>query len=319
MNLIMNAFAFHEKYGNSMQLANTADKEKLSLYMKNMSVSLISARKNNPDCEVMAVINMELPEEYRKILENEGVVVRIVPFDRFTMPKHMAWSLAFYKLCALENIARSTDYENILLIDTDTISMQGFDDIWREASNGLLLYSVNHTYSHKDRALIRNIYEKLYPGENKNIIHYGGEFICGSRECVGRLIDECGAVYKKIEAVNFDIHEETGDEAILSIAASHYREKADIYDGGPYIYRYWTDVNYLVSTNTVNNPVCIWHLPAEKDMGMIYIYEYYCKHGTFPDKERAAHIFGIHKAKRPFSFLHLIIRGKRKQRHLKSR
>lgn len=319
MNLIMNAFAFHEKYGNSMQLGQKSDDEKLNIYMKNMVLSLTSAKHKNPEDEVMLVANMEIPAPFDKQLTDKGVKIKIVPFDKYTMPPEIPWSLAFYKLCALEYVSTKENYDKILMIDTDTITMENYGDLWQEAQYGLMLYPVNHTYNHRDRDIIRNTYKQLYPEAQENLVHYGGEFICGTKQVLADFLAECKKVYDRIEAADFKIHKETGDEAILSIAAIYYKKNHDFFEAGAYIYRYWTVYNYLISTNTINNPVCIWHLPGEKDRGIIYVYDYYMKHGTYPSKEKAAHIFGIYPAKRPKTLLSFIIRVQRKLRSMKAK
>ena len=49
MNAIVNAFAFSKEHGNSFQLVEKTDDEKLNLYMKNIVVSLTSAKLKNAD------------------------------------------------------------------------------------------------------------------------------------------------------------------------------------------------------------------------------------------------------------------------------
>lgn len=304
MNLIINAFAFKENYGNSMQLANKGDDAKLSIYMKNIVVSLVSAKKQNPGDEVMLIANAEPNKEYADILKDNGIKITIVSYDEFQMPKEFPWALAFYKLCALKYVVEKTDYERVLLIDSDTISFHSYESLWKESDYGILLYNINHDFAHEHRGIQKQVYKDLYEDEDYNLVHYGGEFIAGTKDRLMKLVDECEEVYNRIKEKEFKVNEEIGDELILSVAAIHLKNKGiPIYEGGAYIFRYWTNQFYLVCTNTIHNPVCIWHLPVEKDRGFLYIYNYYIKKHTFPCPERAAQILGIVEAKRPGGFL----------------
>ena len=302
MNLIVNAFAFKENYGASMQLGNRSDMEKLSTYMKNLVVSLISAKKNNPDDEVMLIATDQPFSPYNEMLADAGVKVRIVPFDTFVMPKEFPWALAFYKLCVLKELSKTDEYEKILLIDTDTFTVKNYSELWSEASHGIVLYDISHSYDHPDRAVIKKARDNMYAGNEMNIVHYGGEFYCGRPVDIRELMNECSKVFEDVEKSNFDIPKESSDEVILSIAAAFYASSHRIIHGGAYIFRYWTEnLFYLVSTNHTKNPVCVWHFPVEKDTGIVLLFNYYQKHKSFPDAGKAGKMLGMNKAKRPFS------------------
>jgi len=315
-NLIINAFAFKENYKTSMQLAGKMDEKKLALYMENIFVSLKSAALHNPADTVMLVVNKEVPEGYKDLFEKENIKIKKINFDRYVMPENFVWSLAFFKLCALFYVAEEEDYDNILLLDADTITMQSYDEMWEECKTGVILYPLGHSYHHHDRERIRSDYQRLYE-EDLNVVHYGGEYVCGNRQAVRLFLTECQAVYDRMQEKNFDVDDHTGDETILSIAAARMqavtrqgeRQRGDsrqcrhveVIAAVPYIYRYWTNEFYLVSMNAVYNPVCIWHLPDEKEHAMVYFYHYYRKRKRFPEVRKSARIAGIKLAKRPLN------------------
>lgn len=302
-NLIMNAFAFRENYKTSMQLQGKMDEEKLALYMENIFVSLKSAALKNPQDDIMLVVNGEVPGQYRLLFEKENIRIKEIPFDRFVMPDHFVWALAFFKLCALSHVVEEEEYENYLLMDTDTIAQGSFDEMWEESAAGMMLYPLGHSYHHHDRERIYSDYKRLYE-EKQNLVHYGGEFVCGNRQVLRVFMKECGAVYQQMKEKQFAVDEHTGDETILSIAAARMQAKPEapeIIAAVPYIYRYWTNEFYLVSTNTVYNPVCIWHLPDEKEHAMRYFYRFYRKHNCFPEKKKCLKIAGLRVLKRPFN------------------
>lgn len=296
-NLILNAFAFKEDFQTSMQLTGKMNEEKLTLYMENIFVSLKSAALKNPKDDVMLVVNGKVPEQFRELFEKEHIKIKEVPFDRFVMPENFVWALAFFKLCALSYVVETENYDNFLLLDTDTITVESYEEMWQESKTGVILYPLGHSFCHHDRERIHSDYGKLYE-EPQNPVHYGGEYICGNRKSLEKFMEECGRIYERMKENEFQIDDHTGDETILSIAAARTGE---IIAAVPYIYRYWTNDFYLISTNTMYNPVCIWHLPDEKEHAMRYFYRYYRKKGCFPDKKRCMKIAGMRVAKRPMN------------------
>jgi len=306
-NLIFNAFASKKDFQTSPQIGGNVTSDVLDIYLKNIFVSLLSAKFNNPHDDVALVCNISLPERFEHLFHENNIQILYVEFTSFVMPADFHWALAFYKLCAYDWVVANTEYDKYMMIDADTVSVRSFDDIWEEANYGLLLYNINHSYSHKDRKIIQNTYDKLYKTENKNIIHYGGEFICSKRSNVGAFLSECKSVYTLMEESNFTVDTTIGDEALISIAASHFK----IIEAGAYIYRYWTGSFYLVSTNYINNPVCIWHLPSEKKYGMLYLFEYILKNRKLPAIGKMRSAFGFPKKKRPITSMFLLIIFKR--------
>ncbi len=315
-NLIINAFAFKEDYAASMQLGGKADTGMLGIYMQNIFVSLVSAKRHNPGDAVMLLANREVPLEYQKLFKEEGIQVQVIAFDTFVMPKQFVWSLAFFKLCALDYAVKCLPYERILLLDADTFTTHSYRDMWQEADHGILLFPVGHSYSHPDRQAIMQAYNGLYQTKGASVVHIGGEYVCGRREMLAGFMQTCEEIYEDVKKSGFALFDHAGDEFILSAAA---KKSAGFISAAPYIYRYWTEKFYLISTNTVANPVCIWHLPSEKDTGMLRLYRCYRKHHRFPNVETCAKMTGIAKAKRPLGWYWLMNKISRKYKKMKMR
>jgi len=301
-NLIFNAFAFKKDYLNVPQFGGEKVSDKtIDINMKNAYVSLFSAKVKNPQDDLALVTNCELPSKYKDLFMRENIKIIKIEFNDFTMPKTFVWSLAFFKLCALKYIVNNKSYGKILLLDLDTITVHNYKELWMEADHGLLLYNVNHSYERKERKRIVKTYRHLYQND-KNIVHYGGECICGTNKVLKNFIEECDKVFKVIKENDFNISKDTGMETIVSIAAIFMN---DVIEAGAYIYRYWTySLFYLVSTNYIYNPVAIWHLPGEKNEGMIRIYNYLQRRGMLPGIKKMAKIFNFPKVKR----LNILIR-----------
>ncbi len=304
-NLIFCAFAFKDGFQTSMQTKKQAGAGVTEMYLKNIFVALTSAKLYNPNDDVCLVTNTELPKVWKERFEEKEIIIKKVPFDTFEIPKEFPWALAFYKLCALKAMTNE-GYERLLLMDADTYTTGSYDELWKEADYGVMLFPVGHSFNHSDREIVRRDFVKYFPAEASvsNIIHYGGEFVAGTAGALSKYLEYCGMVYDKVKASRYNMEAHAGDETIWSVGAALAKndKTIDITEAGAYIYRFWTGEFYLVSTVTVSNPVCIWHIPNEKETGFVRLYDYYCSNKAFPDVEKAMKIFGMRKASRPFNY-----------------
>lgn len=307
--LIFNAFAFKEEFKNSPQLGGNVSSKTVDIYMKNIYVSLKSAKLHNPQDEVALVTNSDIPPFYRELFAKNDIQLIVIPFEDFVMPAKFVWALAFFKLCALKYVVENLEYEKYLIIDADTVTVASYNELWQECEYGLMLYNVGHSIGHRERQFIIRDYEKLYPTEKRNIIHYGGEFIAGTREILKSFIGNAEGVYKKISESDYNIADNIGDETITSIVATHMK---NVVPAHPYICRYWTGRFYLVSTNHKYNPVVIWHIPNEKENGFLKIFDYLLKKNRLPSNEKMAQILGLPNTKRIFYGCYVIKAGIKK-------
>lgn len=301
-NLITCAFAFKEGFQTSGQLTKLAGKDTTEMYLKNIFVALSSAKIHNPEDDVVLCVNIDLDVNWITRFEQVGVSVRKMEFDSFVVPKEFLWSLAFFKMCVLNTLVREGNYDRYLILDADTYTAGSYDDMWKEADLGMILYPLGHTFSHPDRDVIRRDFIRICPDEADKlpITHFGGEYVCGNKKMLTEYMDCCLDLFDRIAAQGFKVEDKIGDESLWSIAASLLYDKMPFIAATPYIFRFWTEDFYLVSTQTVSNPVCIWHLPQEKETGFIRLYNYYQIKKCFPSTEACAKMFGIVNAKRPF-------------------
>lgn len=307
-NVIMNAFAISpEKCGG----ANIQSNNSVTVYLKNIYVSLKSAKLKNPGDDVVLVSNFDIPEPFQSQLIRTGVQLKRCEFNQFVVPSEFTWSLAFYKLCALKYIIESKEYEKILLLDTDTVCVGSLSEVWNEAEKSLLLYNVHSQFNDDVRRNINMDFIKLY-SETGNLQHYGGEFVCGKRLLLEEFIRDCKDVYRRIQINDFDIDSLSGDELIVSIAARGIKNLAE---ANPYISRYWTGLEYIVDTKCHSENLVIWHFPGEKELGMLRTYQFLVKHDYLPN--RLYKYFGLPKKYRSDILLYIIKKvimnkGKRK-------
>ncbi len=258
-------------------------------YIKNSFVSLVSAKRTNPDADVAFVSNNDLPEPYAGYFLAEGIKVFKVPFSDYTMPENFKWGYAFYKLNALKFMTSETNYDIFLELDTDTMVTGSLDTLWEECGyHNPVLFPLGAALDASVRQQIIQDYRRIFNADG-SLIHYGGEFICSDKTGLGLLLKEIDVVYDQIKKDGFAIHIESGDEAIISMAA--YR-LTQVGSAAPYIRRYWTRFAYY-SVDTNWNDVAVWHLPSEKHFGLLRVFQYYMSHHAMPNKKRCARWFNM--------------------------
>ena len=275
-NLFFVPFAFDENKNTGVNVR----KDSLHIYLKNLCVALISAKKATPNIDVALVCNIKIPTEYEELLHENDVLIFIEPFDVFVFPPEYLWCLAFYKLCALDKMVANYDYDNYIYTDADVFVQKSLDKVFLELKSNILLYDINHGLFVKNYEIFFNEFKEF--GIESYITHYGGEFFGASRENAAMFVHQCKLVFNEMRKNNFSTTR--GDEFITSIAA--HRMRHIIKNAGAYIYRFWTGSFYLVSTCYKCNEIAILHLPSEKENGMLKLYNYFVKKRAFPSKER---------------------------------
>lgn len=248
-------------------------------YIKNSFVSLFSAKKENPDIEVALFINFNMPEQYKKIFQENDIQIYNLSFDEYKFPDKMKWSLAFYKLCALKYAVTELDFDSYCMVDTDTLCQRSLEELWKECEQNILLYDMQHSLDIEQAVQMNKEYLQLV-GVQRNLTNYGGEFIAGSRNQLRQFIQKCDFYYQKM--LQEKLYTKHGDEFLICCAAEDKEIKVMLKPANAYIYRFWTSRFYLISTNYIYNPVTILHLPDEKNRGMICLYNYVMRHHSLP-------------------------------------
>ena len=162
-------------------------------------MSLFSAKKENPDIEVALFINFNMPEQYKKIFQENDIQIYNLSFDEYKFPDKMKWSLAFYKLCALKYAVTELDFDSYCMVDTDTLCQRSLEELWKECEQNILLYDMQHSLDIEQAVQMNKEYLQLV-GVQRNLTNYGGEFIAGSRNQLRQFIQKCDFYYQKIVA-----------------------------------------------------------------------------------------------------------------------
>ena len=287
--LIIIPYAYGGNTGASIQNINN----QLEIYLKNVCVSAISAKKNaGSNSHVLVMANIMIPDPYKSLLLEHGVKIGFCKFDRFNFGyqtsngNKVRWQLAYYKLCALSYCIKNYDYHWCCFLDSDVFVQCDFDRVWADAKYNIMLLDLNEPstgYMVKEMQQFLEI--------DSPLTHYGGEFFAASKDLSQEFIQECTRIYNEMISKNFV--SDNGDEFISSIAASRLKDK--VKNAGAYIRRYWTGSYRLVCTDYDKDNITILHVPAEKEQGMIHIYDKFIYQGKLPSNSKAWSILHLKK------------------------
>ena len=291
MNYAMTSLARPSSVKVSQMPFKQVDKA-MDTYLKNAYVCLSSIKLYNPDTECLLLTDFELSEQWNERFKKSNIKLRHVPFGNFALSNDFNWNITQYKFDVLNYMASvMSDDDKLIFMDNDIICVDSLFSLYEEISDDVIcLFDIQHSLENSDRKRIIENYKRVYP-ENPfpNCIHYGGEFVGSNGKNLKLLLSECDTAFQKLKNVSGIV--DFNDENLFSFAADRIQSKIKIKNANAYIYRYWTAAFYLVSTNWINNPVVLWHLPTEKGNGIIWVYNYLISKGLLPPKQKMASYF----------------------------
>lgn len=267
----------------------------ISSYHKNEEwcavVSAVSVRNKQQEEKVILLTSFPVSDPGKKMLEEKKI-----DLVETTKEKMLEEQIAI--------LSDATD-KTALLITDDVLCVQDLSELYEEAEEGLLVCPLKLSYDAEARKNFRTYLQKKGESEQDGSTLYGNEFLAGKREDLIAFLN----IRKEIL--------DGSEEEQHSYAVMRYRKTKPVYEGWAYIFRYLTtNDNYVVSTNTCSNPVCLWSLPMERETGMKKIYAYLENERTLPEKEKLLKMTGLPKAKRPMNPYEF---EKRVERELKKR
>lgn len=303
MNYVTNMLA-RPKTIRTSQMASVSDVNKgMEIYLKNSFVCLKSVKLYNPEVNCMLVVDFDLEFSWKERFEANQIEIVKVPFGGFQISDEFNWGIVQYRYDVMQYLCGILkDDDKVIMLDTDVVCVGSLDDVFDEIEYRVCLYDVQHAKNLKDRKYILDNYLKIYP-EKKHceLIHYGGEFI-GSNGLYLRAIFEASKEVMAASKFVKDL-ENFNDEHITSIAIYNNWNCIPVNNANAYLYRYWTNPGmYLTSTNYKYNPVVLWHLPFEKNRGLLYVYKVLINKNELPSTKQLAELFGFPYAKRHYVF-----------------
>jgi len=262
------------------------------LYWKLAYTLLCSSIRCNPKAEHIIFTNDPNGIYYgdtdlKVVAARRGITVKYLPFEKYKPPASLCSSYknAFYKLDVIAALGAMDDTINVLL-DTDCLWTRSCDDFEKLApDNEIMLYD---TYQRTDPYLkephnlsmfdMGRLYRDIDGDYTNNFpVWYGGEIVAGNSRVFALLAERFTAIFNKVVSINkpillrfsngksiFD-----GDEFLTNFVYNDGTLK--IVSANCVIKRVWTSkqVNNVSSTDCV---IPIWHLPAEKETGLDFLF-----------------------------------------------
>lgn len=276
-SLVFCCVAFGEEAGGSVNVSR--EENRGDIYYENAFIALKSVKSKNPQITVGVISNREVPKFYQKLFNDNEIQIWYAPFDQFVFPTSYKWYLAFYKLTTMRWVVNNLSFDYFIQIDCDVVCNGSLSDLVEDLQYGIMMLSGPFTYHHAVRVLYRDIYQKMYNDINP-MIKWGSGLIAGKKSDMQVFMDSCLKIHEQMKKISLDKMQLVGEEYITSVAAIH--SGLPIRDGKAYMHVYWTGQFYLVSTNYKYDKIVLLHVPDEKEIGMLKLFNRYISHGKMP-------------------------------------
>lgn len=256
----------------SPNLRRTTDAAAAGSYYRAITVTLGSARRWNPDLELVLVTDAALPGPVAGELRGLAVSVLPVPFEH-RPPAGFAptFAASLYSIDAIAALAqRRSPGDRILLLDPDVLCVGPLDPVFG-AFNGrrILVYPTGFPPVESSQGLsaidAMPLHLELDPTLTGPPVHYGGELYGFTGTGAGPLLRRAQLAWE-LALRRFAAGQPhfVTEEHLLNYAL----RGAELVDATRYIRRIWTAPIYR-TVNGDEDALLLWHLPSEKDRAFV--------------------------------------------------
>lgn len=301
--VVFYAYDYGKRAGNNI----SNQKAKKDIYLKNATCTLVSAKHYNPCADVALITNTDIPDVFQGIFNKNQIKVFNEPYDDFLF-EDCPWTLAFYRFNALTHILKKySHYKRIIMLECDMYVQANLDNVFIECEQNILLHDLEHSLDNKSYKGFMSEVE-YFTGERNFMVQYEGGFLAINRETAIEFDLECHKIYEKMREMDFV--SKYGDMFILSLAANALKDR--VKNAAAYVHIFWTGWFRHISTCYEKDPVCVLHVPDEKERGMIKIFDNYLLKDKFPSNSKVWKLFYFkHRSLKNF-LLDLIVRRNKK-------
>lgn len=280
--VVFYAYDYRKRAGNNI----SDQKSKKEIYLKNAACTLVSAKHYNPNVDVALITNTDLPRKFQAVFSKNDIKVFNEPYDDFLF-EDCPWTLAFYRFNALTHILKKySQYERIIMLECDMYVQSDLKNVFIECEQNILLHDLEHSLDNGSYKGFLDEVEKFI-GSKTFMVQYEGGFLAINRAMAIHFDAECHKIYEKMRQTSFV--SKYGDMFILSLAA--YALKDKVKNAAAYVHIFWTGWFRHVSTCYEKDPVCVLHVPDEKERGMIKVFDRYILKNKFPSNRKVWKIF----------------------------
>lgn len=216
------------------------------------------------------------------MLAKLGVEVRVLSIEhRLGREKVQTWNNQFYILDIIEDLKARTDFDTVLVLDSDCVWVRQIGSLLRDIDRrGVLSLSIPYSEEFLNNGASRKDLQKaasqLADVAFDFIPHYsGGELFAANATSLISISEHAEKMWKRLAdapAGAIKVHEEGQFLSILYEMLNVPVGSAD-----PHCKRMWTALRLNnVSAEDVYSSRCIWHLPMEKKTGFAELYHVVC-------------------------------------------
>lgn len=273
--------------GEYAQVRGDSSTEKFrDVYRRCLGVFFLSARKANPDAELVLYINREWNEgsskvasEVWRLLQLLGVTVELIqykhqPSDTFSK----SWKNQFFVIDVLADLSTKVSRDDAwVVLDSDIVwSSQSTDSLWQTLqTGGTSTYTVGYGESQQVNGLsiesLGALGERIGLKLGARLEYSGGEFIGGNGTSIKDLSKQSHSVWTALMAQHESSPEIQFEEAhLLSLTYS----TLGVDPGGmnSFVRRLWTQPFKYQNVSADDIELALWHVPAEKKYGIRRLY-----------------------------------------------
>lgn len=256
------------------------------VYRRCLGVFFLSARKANPDAQLVLYLNKpwdvsssKVALEVWQLLEYLKVSIEVIQYKHHPPASFsQSWRNQFFVLDVLAHLAaKIREHDCWMILDSDIVwSTRGTERLWSELSTrGTSTYVVGYPRSKPVNGIsvegLRALAEKAFLDLAAPLEYSGGEFLGGNGASINDLRNKSESVWTALMAAHQTNHEIQFEEAhLLSLSYA----LLGVAPGGvdPYIRRLWTQPFKYQNVESKDAALALWHVPAEKKYGIRRLY-----------------------------------------------
>lgn len=153
-----------------------------------------------------------------------------------------------------------------------------------------MMLDISHGLSDNNYQAMLHDYELLV-GKRKLITHFGGEFFASNRDNALLFLTKENAVFDAM--IEKNLRTSAGDEFILSCVADELN--GYIKNASAYVARLWTGIYRVITTSYRYEDMIVLHCPAEKNSGIITLFDNYMNKGIIPSASKIHRLLHLNK------------------------
>lgn len=234
-------------------------------------------------------------------------VVRLPITHRIGTHLTKSWNNVFYILDILNFLRDKTDFDNVIIMDSDVIWVRPASEIFSDIKRrGALSMSIPYDAAEKLNGASRNdlieVLTVLLGHRVTEPPHFsGGELFAATKEYIEKISELADEIWSKMKGLPPGSVNVYTEEHLFSLIYEIL--DLPIGTGDPHIRRMWTAIRLNnVTAEDVQSSRCAWHLPMEKKTGFADLFKATVDEESWfwtvePHllKPRLAHIMGIPK------------------------